>query len=248
MRRALKSAVWTLVLCLAVGMAVVPATAQPVQVKAAQPAGSGNGQQAEAAQSGGPAEQMDAPETEKQHRDYLYSSSVKWAAKKLGLSVGTMAQIFEWLNSGILLFAIFYFLFKALPKIFRRRSERLARDLVEARKESDDAKRRLAAIEERLSHLDAEIEAFRVRSQHEAAEEERRMHEALEAERQRIVHSAEQEIEAASALAQRSLRRHATELAVGQVRSSLKVDVSRDKALVDEFTKSIVGDGKGGRS
>lgn len=203
--------------------------------------------QPEAKESSAPPEGMDAPETEEQHNAYLHSSSVRWIAKKVGLSVPVMAMIFEWLNSGILFLVIFYFVVKYLPGIFRSRKERLAKDLVEAKELSDDARRRLAVIEERLSHLDADIEAFRKRSEHEAAEEERRMHEALEGERKRIVHSAEQEIEAVSAMAQRSLRRHAAELAVGQVRSSLKVGVSRDKELVAEFAKSIAGNHKGGK-
>jgi F-type H+-transporting ATPase subunit b len=247
-KQILRTGCLALALGLALGAMTLPARAQASHAGVAAMAQSQPKSQVDAQKSNGPPEQMDAPETERQHKDYLYSSSVQWFAKKLGLPVKTMAQIFEWLNSGILLFVIFYFLFKALPGIFRRRTERLQKDLVEAKQVSDDAKRRLAAIEERLSHLDAEIEAFRKRSEHEAAEEERRMHEALETERQRIVHSAEQEIDAASAMAQRNLRRYAAELALGQVRSSLKVDADRDKALVAEFAKSITGKPKGEQS
>lgn len=238
-----------LALCLAAGAGRLPASAQAAHTSAKGPTAQGRqNSQAEARQSGAPPQQMDAPETELQHNEYLYSPRVHWIAKKMGLSVQTTAQIFEWLNSGILLFVIFYFLLKALPGIFRRRRERLQKDLLEARQVSDDAKRRLAVIEERLSHLDSDIEAFRERSENEAAEEERRMHEALEAERQRIVHSAEQEIEAASAMAQRNLRRYAAELAVGQVRTSLKVDISRNKALVAEFSESLHGNDRGERN
>jgi F-type H+-transporting ATPase subunit b len=204
--------------------------------------------QAETSKTSAPPMQMDSPETEQQHYAYLHSPAVHWVAKKFGLSVETTSRIFEWLNSGIVLFVIFYFLFKMLPGIFRRRTERLQKDLLEAKNLSDDAKHRLAAIEERMSHLDAEIEAFRKRSEHESAEEERRMHTALETERKRIVHSAEQEIEAAGAMAQRSLQRYAADLAVGHVRENLKVDANRDKALVAEFAKSIEGQQKGGRN
>lgn len=245
MKQILRTACLALALCFAAGAITAPALAQAAQGGSTQSQGK---PQPGVKESSGPAMGMDAPETEQEHKDYLYSPVVHWIAQKLGLSVTTAAQIFEWLNSGILLFAIFYFLLKMLPGIFRRRTERLKQELVEAKQVSEDAKQRLAVIEERLSHLDAEIEAFRVRSEHEAAEEERRMHEALEAERQRIVHSAEQEIDAAGAVAQRNLRRYAAELAVGQVRQSLKVDVSRDKALVSEFGKSLQGNGKGGQN
>ena len=236
-----------LVLCLAMGAMAVPAQGQAAHAVAGPAAAQGQSSgSSEVTQPSGPPEQMDAPVTEEQHNAYLYSASTQWIAKKLGLSVETTATIFEWLNSGILLFVVFYFLIKMLPGIFCKRKERLQQGLTEARQLSEEAKRRLAAIEERLSHLDDEIEAFRERSEHEAAEEERRMHEALEAERKRIIHSAEQEIEAASATARRSLRSYAAELAVGQVRQNLKVDVSRDKALIAEFEKSL--NGKGGQS
>jgi F-type H+-transporting ATPase subunit b len=236
-----------LALCVGLGYATLPAQAQEAHVSAA-PAQSGQNEQPDLRKPSGPPEGMDAPETEKEHNAYLYSPSVQWISKKVGLPVQTLSHLFEWLNSGILLFVVFYFLLKALPGIFKRRQERLQKDLVEARNLSEDAKRRLAMIEERLSHLDGEIEAFRERSERESADEERRMHEALEVERQRIVHSAEQEIEAASAVAQRNLRRYAAELAVGQVRTSLKLDVSRDKALIAEFAKTLDGNGKGGKN
>ena len=248
MRQSLRTGFLVLALCVAAGAMTLPVRAQAVPAGVATVAQSHGKSQAEAANQDGPPMQMDAPETEQQHNDYLYSSSTRWIAKKVGLPVKTTALIFEWLNSGILLIVIFYFLFKTLPGIFRQRREKLAKDLVEVKQVSDEAKRRLTVIEERLSHLDGEIEAFRKRSEQEAVEEERRMHEALEAERQRIVHSAEQEIDAASAMAQRNLRRYAADLAVGQVRQSLKVDLKRDKALVAEFSKSLDGNGKGGRS
>jgi len=244
-KQVLRAGFLALAFCFAAGVMTLPAAAQSAHATVSQSQGKS---QAETAKTSAPPMQMDSPETEQQHDAYLYSSSVQWIAKKLGLPVKTTAQIFEWLNSGILLIVIFYFLFKMLPGIFRRRTERLQKDLVEAKQVSDDAKLRLAAIEERLSHLDAEIEAFRKRSEHESAEEERRLHVALETERKRIVHSAEQEINAAGATAQRSLQRYAAELAVGHVRENLKVDVNRDKALVAEFAKSIEGQQKGGRS
>ncbi|MGC8549227.1 MAG: hypothetical protein ACP5M4_05955 [Acidobacteriaceae bacterium] len=248
MKQILRVGCLALALCFATGGITLPASAQAANgTVVAKSVVNPQSSPTEVKQPSGPPEQMDSPETEEQHNAYLYSPSTQWVAKEIGLSVETTATIFEWLNSGIMLFVIFYFLFKFLPGIFQRRRERLAKDLVEAKRLSDDATVRLAAIEERLSHLDDEIEAFRKRSEHEAAEEERRMHELLEAERKRIIHSAEQEIEAASAVAQRNLRSYAADLAVGQVRSNLKIDVDRDKALIAEFEKSLGGNGNGGR-
>lgn len=246
MKRKLRAGLLALALCFAAGAMTLPAMAQQAHVKALEPGHTKS--LSEAQKFSPPSETMDAPETEEQHNEYLYSPSVQWFAKKIGWSVKTTALIFENLNSWILLIAIFYFLFRALPRTFRRRSEQLSKDLVEARQVSEDSKVRLAAIEERLSHLDSEIEAFRKRSEREAVEEQRRMHDALEEERKRIVHSAEVEIEAASAMAQRNLRRYAAELAVGQVRSNLKVGVDRDRVLVAEFAKSVGGNPKGGQS
>ena len=195
----------------------------------------------------GPAiESMDAPETNHQLDQYRHSASVQWIARKMHLSVETTAQIFEDFNSGILLFVIFFFIFKALPGVFRNRSQRLAKDLVDAHAATEDANRRLEAIEARLSHLDDDIDAYRKRSEQEAAEEEKRIHDSLEAERKRIVSAAGKEIETAGAAAQRELTRYTAQLALAQARREMHISAEMDGSLVAEFGKSLTQERNGG--
>lgn len=204
-------------------------------------------QQVAVAPHTGPAmERMDAPETNAQEEAYRHSASVQWIAKHLGVSTEAAAEIFEDINSGILIFFIVYFLVKKLPGVFRKRSKELASELTEAHNATADANRRLEAIEARLAHLDTEIEAFRAQSEREAVADEQRMHRAIEEERQRIVASAEQEIDAASAAAQRELKRFAADLAVQQARSSLRLTADMDRALIAEFGQSLGHERNGG--
>jgi F-type H+-transporting ATPase subunit b len=191
-------------------------------------------------------ERMDAPETNAAEEVYRHSASVQWIAQKLHVSTETAAQIFEDFNSGLLILAIVAVLLKKVPGILRRRTETLQKELVEARQATEDADKRLKAIEARLEHLDAEIEEFRQRSERESAEDQKRIHASIEAERDRIVHAAEQEIDAASAEAQRELKRYAAELAIAQARKNLHLSADMDKALIAEFGQALAHERNGG--
>jgi F-type H+-transporting ATPase subunit b len=182
---------------------------------------------------------MDEPENNSDIEQYRHSSVVQAIAHATGLKTETAAQIFEDLNSGVLLFAIGFALWKFLPKIFRKRSEDLQKDLVSARLASEDANRRLAEVEARLLRLDSEIETFRHQVEQEAVEDEKRIHATLESERERVVASAEQEIAAAQSAAQRELKKFAAELAIDHAMRRIQLSSDTDRALVREFGKSL---------
>ena len=184
-------------------------------------------------------EHMDEPETNSDIEQYRHSAIVQAIAHATGLKTETAAQIFEDFNSGVLLFAIGFALWKFLPKIFRKRSEDLQKDLAAARLATEDANRRLAEVEARLLRLDSEIETFRHQVEHEAVEDEKRIHATLEAERERIVASAEQEIAAAQSTAQRELKKFAADLAIDNAMRRIQLSSDTDRALVREFGKSL---------
>jgi F-type H+-transporting ATPase subunit b len=192
-------------------------------------------------------EHMDAPETNSETEQYRHSALVQSIARMLGLKTETAAQIFEDLNSALLILVILYFVFKMLPGIFRRRSESLRKDLSLARVATEDANRRLAEVEARLSRLDSEIDAIRLQAERDSAEDEKRILAALEAERERIVASAEQEIGAAQAAAQRELKKFAADLAVDSAMQRIQLSSDTDRALVREFGKGLTG-GPGGKA
>jgi F-type H+-transporting ATPase subunit b len=151
----------------------------------------------------------------------------------------TAAQIFEDFNSGVLIFAIVVVLWKMLPKMFRSRSEDLQRELVGARLATEDANRRLAEVEARLLRLNTEIDAIRQQVERESVEDEKRIHAALESERERIIASAEQEITATQAAAQRELKKFAADLAIDNAMRRIQLSSDTDRALVREFGKAL---------
>ena len=111
------------------------------------------------------------------------------------------------LNFAVIAGTIFYFWKKNLPGVFRNRTASIQQAMVEARKASEEANRRLAEIESRLSRLDSEIAGMRDAAEKEAAAEEARIKAAAEEDARKIVESAEQEIAAAAKLARRELDR-----------------------------------------
>lgn len=192
-------------------------------------------------------EHMDAPENHSGIEQYRHSAVMQAIARRLHVKTETAAEIFEDFNSGILLFTIFFFLAKMLPKMFRNRSAALRRELVGAREATEDANRRLAEVEARLLRLDTEVEAIRRDVEQEAAGDEKRIHALLEAERERIIASAEQEIAAAQAAAQRELKKFAADLAIDQALRRIQLTADADRRLVRDFGKRL-GGGSGGEA
>jgi F-type H+-transporting ATPase subunit b len=153
----------------------------------------------------------------------------------------TAAQIFEDTNSGILILVVVVLLVKVVPGILRKRSATLQKDLQLAHAATEDANRRLAEVEARLSRLDTEIEAIRVQAEKDSVEDEKRIAAALESERERIVASAEQEISAVQAAAQRELKKFAADLAIDQAMRKMQLSSETDRALVKDFSKGLSG-------
>jgi F-type H+-transporting ATPase subunit b len=189
--------------------------------------------------NGSPSQKMDAGQSNKQMEQYRHSSAVQALGRLLHVSAERAAMIFEDFNSGVLIFAIGYGLFKYLPGAFKTRREKIERDLADARSATELANERLKAVEARLAGLDKDIEAIRQHAAHDSAMDQKRIEESLEAERARIVRSAEQEIAAAQAAAQRELKRFAANLAVDRAISRVQLSAEDDQTLVRDFTENL---------
>jgi F-type H+-transporting ATPase subunit b len=195
-------------------------------------------------------EKMDAPETNSEEEGYRHSAAVQAIAKYLHTDTETATQIFEDFNSAVLILAIAGFLIKVLPKAFRKRSETISKELAEARSATEDANKRLSAVEARLAKLDTEIEAIRRQTEQEIVEDEKRIKAQIEEERKRIIESAEQEIEAFSAAAQRDLKKFAADLAVERALQRIHLGADADRILVQNFTSELANtqNSKGGQN
>jgi F-type H+-transporting ATPase subunit b len=207
------------------------------QEQAAQP-GASRSEERET-QKAEKAENKEADPTE----NLRHSNTVKMIARWTGLSVDGAFWVCMFLNFAVVFFALWIPLRKRLPGFFRSRSESIQKRVEEARKTSEEARRRLSEVEGRLSRLDADIAEMRREADEGARSEERRMRAELEAESQRILTAAEQEITMAAGNARRELKSYAAALAVDLAEKKIRVDKDADQALVREFTASLGRDG-----
>jgi F-type H+-transporting ATPase subunit b len=174
-----------------------------------------------------------------------HSSSVQLVSKLTGLDLESAYWLCVALNFAVIAGVIFWFCRKNLPHAFRNRTASIQRAMEEARKASEDANRRLADIESRLSRLGTEIGEMRASAERDAAAEEERIKAAAAEDARKIVASAEQEIAAAAKLARRELTAYAADLAVALARKQIHVDAATDQALVRSFAQQIAASDAG---
>ena len=178
-------------------------------------------------------------EGEDEEAHFKHSASVQWVAKHTGLSLENAYWLCVLLNFAVIAGAVFYFSKKNLPSVFRNRTATIQKAMQEARQASEEANRRLAEIESRLSRLGAEIAGMSAAAEKEAAAEGVRIKAAAEEDARKIVESAEQEIAAAAKLARRELTNYAANLAVSLAARQIKVDTATDQALVRGFANEL---------
>jgi F-type H+-transporting ATPase subunit b len=199
-----------------------------------------NSERSPGAAKGEPAkESHGAAAQDDENAQFKHSASVQTVAKVTGLSLDNAYWLCLVLNFAIVAGAVVYFSQKNLPGMFRNRTASIQKAMQEARRASEDANRRLAEIETRLSRLDSEIAGMRATAEKEAVAEEARIKAAAEEDGRKIVASAEQEIAAAAKLARRELTNYAANLAVSLAARQIKVDPATDQALVKGFARDL---------
>jgi len=180
-----------------------------------------------------------APDQELGEDVYRHSASVRLLAKWLHLDKETAARLFEFVNFAILAGAVLFALWKYLPKTFRANREEIQNKLTEARTATEEARDRLASIEQRLSRLDEEIAAIGAQAEKDSVADEARIKASIEAERQRITEAVSRDIATASSAAQRDLKHFAAGLAVDRAAQRMALTENEDRALVQEFSQNL---------
>jgi F-type H+-transporting ATPase subunit b len=221
-----------ILLCLGSALALPGSAAWALQAAPATPARAPDTIQ-------GVAPAGDAAEQETGDDVYRHSASVRLLGRWLHLNKEAAARLFECLNFAVLAGAILFYLLKYLPKTFRANRENLRHQLVDARTATEQARERLAAIEQRLSRLDEEIAAISKQAEKDSVEDESRIKASIEAERRRIVDAAAKDIAAAGSAAQRDLKRFAAGLAVDRAAQKIVLTEDDDRALLQEFAQSL---------
>lgn len=209
--------------------------AEPAQ-QAAEP-GSLSGQLAEASR--------EAAGEEDENAQFKQSPSVRFLARITGLDLHSAYWLAIAINFAVIAGAIIWFAKSSLPGMFRTRTESIRKTMDEAQRASADASRRLGDIESRLSRLDDEMAAMRSSAEEEAVGEETRIRAAAAEEARKIEEAVGQEIAAATRLAQHELKAYAAELAVSLAEKRIQVDASTDRALVENFVEQLGKNGAG---
>ena len=177
--------------------------------------------------------------SEDENAQFKQSSSVKWIARKLGITTDQAYWLCVVLNFLIVAALVGYAMKKWLPTMFRQRTAAIQKGMEEARLASEDANRRLREIEDKLARLDAEIAQLQASASAQADEEAARLKAAAEQEQRRIIQNAEQEIGAAASAARRELKAYSAELAVSLAEKRIKIDQATDQDLVRDFVNQL---------
>jgi F-type H+-transporting ATPase subunit b len=114
---------------------------------------------------------------------------------------------------------------RPISSALRSRKERIRVELDRARKEQDEALRKLAEVEARLKGLDAEVSMIREQAKAEASAERERINRATELEMAKLRQQALREIERAAKVARQSLRVFAVEKSVQLAEKSIRRDI-----------------------
>jgi F-type H+-transporting ATPase subunit b len=190
--------------------------------------------------------EAEGSKAEESHEEaFLNSPTVHKIADLLHMKEPLVRDLLLLINFAILFFAIVIPLSKLMPKVFRKRTQNLRYHLDEARKASEEARRRMSAVEAKLAGLDREIASFRAQVEQESAEDEKRIKASIQEESARIVASAEQEISVAAQQAKRTLQSFAADLAIENAAKQLKLTPEADRALINDFIRQVGSDSAG---
>ena len=183
---------------------------------------------------------------EEENENLKHSAAIRYLAKKTGITVHQAHLVAISLNFLMVAFLIYWLGRKSVPAALRNRTESIQRALEEGRAASQDANRRLAEIETRLSKLGAEIGQMQASAEKEAEGEEARIKNAAEEDIRKVVQAAEQEIASAAKQARRELMQQTADLAVALARKQIQVDSATDQVLVRNFAGKL-SSGSGGK-
>ncbi|MGA7218990.1 MAG: ATP synthase F0 subunit B [Candidatus Sulfotelmatobacter sp.] len=180
-----------------------------------------------------------AGEEKDENAEFKQSTSVSLIAKWTGMSLRRAYWLSVLLNFAFIAGVIFWAARKYLPGTLSARTAAIQQAMREAQKASEEARRRLADIESRLTKLDGEIGRMRDAAEKDSAEEEARSQAAAQEESRKIIESAQQEIAAAAKSARRQLTAYAADLAVGLAKKQIHVDAATDQTLVRNFAAEL---------
>lgn len=153
-------------------------------------------------------------------------------------AIGLVAKV---LNFAILAGTLVYFLRSPFAKYLSDRSAQIRSDLVKAADMKVSAAAQLAAIDEKMAALPAELDALRRTGAAEVAQEEARIREAADKERERLLAQMAREIDLRTRAAERDLVKRASGRAIDAAAAYIRATMTEadQTRLVDRYVSQI---------
>lgn len=156
-------------------------------------------------------------------------------------SGGWGATIAKMVNFAILVAVLVYFLRTPMAAYLAGRIAKVREDLVASQQTRDTAARQLAEIDAKLKALPLEIEALKQRGAEDIVAERKRIEEAAEADRQRLLDQTRREIDMRLRVARRELLELTADRAVGIARDRIATSITAEdqQRLVDRYAAQM---------
>jgi ATP synthase F0 subunit b len=151
----------------------------------------------------------------------------------------------RWRIVNLLIFVAFliYILVKKvrIGEVFDNRAATILKELEQARRDKEEAQRRLAEVEARFGRLDQEVAAIRAESEREAAREAERIRQAAAADAEKIRLTAQREIDGAMKAARTELRAFVAGQSVELAETIIRRDIRPEdnKRLLNKYMDEL---------
>jgi F0F1-type ATP synthase membrane subunit b/b' len=173
------------------------------------------------------------------YADLKLSYSVRELARLAGLSPETTFQLCWGFNFFLMVALMYWKGWPLLTAAFEARRRSIRRAIDEAQHLSEDARKRLAEVERRWTHLDFEIAAIQDRAEAQMKNEEQILRARTAEDIRRIMEYSKFEIDMAVQRARHELKAVAGDLAVSLARRSIRIDERTDQGLVENFIDGL---------
>ncbi|MGH7246762.1 MAG: hypothetical protein ACREH9_01530 [Pseudomonadota bacterium] len=146
-----------------------------------------------------------------------------------------------WANFALLAGGLGYLIGKYAPGFFASRTEQIRRGIDEAAKLKQEAEASVAAMERRMSTLEAEIENLRREARSEMQAGGERVRDETAQQVAKIQKQTEQEVVALSSRARQELKKYAARLALDLAAGRIRARMTRETedALVGGFVRDL---------
>lgn len=159
----------------------------------------------------------------------------------------TPQLISDVLIQGIAIFVLFiflsYVLFEPVKKVLNNRTEKIKKDIEDAKKDKNDAAALKEEYDKKLKAIDKEREEILANARKKAIQRENEIVEEANAEAERIIQRANAEIELEKSKVSDDMRREIVRVATAMAAKIIEqqIDESKQDALIEDTLKEMGG-------